>query len=171
MKLTPEQSGFLDEALRLAREVAARHDLDARLVAAAAVLESGWGESPLARRARNYFGIRAVARTPIERVHVLETRGGPQRFVKYASMEESFQAYGRLLGRSRHYESARRERDAIRDAGDPSDQSVRDKMLQAFVTRMAPVYCPDDPDYETKLYQIIDLLERREESKEREALK
>ncbi|NQU43919.1 glucosaminidase domain-containing protein [bacterium] len=157
--LSESQTAFLEKAINLARRIGPLYGLDWRLSAAAAVLESGWGESGLAREAHNYFGITATPRTPPAEVYVLTSSSGPRRFRRFADMEEAFHAYGRLLSRSSHYEAARRARAEMQQAFEHIHALMRQVELQAFVREMAPTYCPDDPDYDTKLFQIVDLIE------------
>lgn len=138
--LNPQQIQFRNKIMALAREIAPAHGIDWRLMAAAAILESGWGQSELARKACNYFGMTALPSTPPGQVWRIESSGGPHRFRRYETEAESFHHYGRLLARSSLYAKARQ-------AG-----------LLAFIEQMAPVYCPDDPDYGLKLRQIMRLL-------------
>lgn len=143
--LTDKQKQFRSRSCELARQFAPTFGIDWRLMAAAAILESGWGESDLARHANNFFGIRATKVNPDAEVYLLDSPSGPQRFRRFADMDAAFRAYGRLLGTSRYYEKARRE--------------SADTALRTFLRFMSPVYCPDDPDYAAKITQIISLIE------------
>lgn len=157
--LTTQQRDFRKRAIELAQRIAPQYGLDWRLMAAAAILESGWGGSALAREAHNYFAIRAIASTPESRVHVLQAKEGPQRFRKYESMEESFHAYGKLLSQSKYYAGAREACAQVRRSLEPFQELQRQTLLQTFIEHMAPVYCPVDPDYASKLTQIADMLD------------
>jgi flagellar protein FlgJ len=141
MTLSEEQKAFRRYVSELARKFAPRYGVDWRVMAAAAILESGWGESELAREANNYFGITALKSTPGEKVFMVVSKSGSRRFRRYASVEESFDAYGRLVGTSSYYAGARKA------------------SRQAFVAALAPVYCPDDANYPLKMMQIMDLLD------------
>ncbi|MFP4580808.1 MAG: glucosaminidase domain-containing protein [Candidatus Sumerlaeia bacterium] len=154
-KLNEGQVEFLEEVCGLAKKLATDYGLDWRLMAAAAILESGWGESVLARESRNYFGIRALPGDGKDKVYALKRGDGFERFRKYASMEESFRAYGRLLSRSRYYAAAREAREGVL-----TEPDVRDRLLEVFVAQMAPVYCPGDPDYGLKIMQLVEMVER-----------
>jgi flagellum-specific peptidoglycan hydrolase FlgJ len=85
-----------------------------------------------------------MAKDPEEQVYVLRSGRAAHRFRRYAGEEESFQAYGRLLSRSKYYARAR--------------QAAADAALNAFLDAMAPVYCPGDPEYALKIRQIIQML-------------
>ncbi len=143
--LTKSQLTFRERTIDLAKKFAPQYGLDWRLMAATAILESGWGQSHLARRAHNLFGIKAGPSTPPEKVCVLKSSDGESRFRKYESDEHSFHAYGQLVGRSNLYARARR--------------MAREAALKYFIANLAPVYCPDDPDYRLKITQIIEMLE------------
>ena len=142
--LTDRQEAFRTHVCELARRVAPEYAIDWCIMAAAAILESGWGESELARNANNFFGIRALDSTPADQVYSIPSPSGPQRFRRYHSDEQAFRAHGKLLSSSKFYAPAR--------------QAAREAAIRTFVQTMAPVYCPDDPDYALKLLQIIPLL-------------
>ncbi len=59
-RLTPAQREFIDDVGRVARVRRAQVGLPPSLVVAMAINESAWGQSSLARDARNYFGVKAV---------------------------------------------------------------------------------------------------------------
>jgi flagellum-specific peptidoglycan hydrolase FlgJ len=80
--LTPAQTLFRDRVCRLARRIAPRYRVPWRIMAAAAILESGWNESDQSIQLYNYFNLRSV-------------RTG--RFRKFRSMAESFHAFGRAF--------------------------------------------------------------------------
>jgi len=143
--LNARQTAFRNHVTELARRIAPEFELDWRIMAATAILESGWGESELARNANNFFGIRAARSTPDDETWTLSSPAGPQRFRRYKSDEQAFRAYGKLVGDSELYAKAR--------------HAARDTAFQAFVRSLAPTYCPDDPDYALKILQIVELLE------------
>ena len=144
--LTEKQKHFLDRAIAIARAIAPQYALDWRIMAAAAILESGWGESQLAQFANNLFGIKAGRSTPDAQVCAIKIQGKAERFRRYQTHEEAFHAYGRLVGQSKIYAQAR--------------EIARDVALRELIARIAPVYCPDDPDYALKITQLVDLIER-----------
>ncbi len=142
--LTVEQVEFREEILCLSKAIAPRYGLDWRLMAATAILESGWGESTLAKEANNIFGIRATSRTKPEDVYMLKRKGGSEPFRRFLSYRQACHGFGRLVGRSNLYERARTK--------------GRDTALRIMIANMAPVYCPDDAGYRTKMMQIVEML-------------
>jgi flagellar protein FlgJ len=59
-RLTPAQRQFIDDVGGVARVRRDQVGLPPSLVVAMAINESAWGQSSLARDARNYFGVKAV---------------------------------------------------------------------------------------------------------------
>ncbi|MCK5643804.1 MAG: glucosaminidase domain-containing protein [Gammaproteobacteria bacterium] len=131
--LNKKQIAFRARATALAKKIAPQYGVDWRLMVAAAILESGWGDSELAQHACNLFGIKATASTPDNDIW----RINGERFRRYSSEENAFCSYGWLMRESSHYAEA------------------RDAALQMFVDVMAPVYCPPDPEYSTKIMRLI----------------
>jgi hypothetical protein len=80
--LTPAQTAFRNRVSELARRIAPRYHIAWRIMAAAAILESGWNEAAPAQQLHNYFNLRS-------------TRTG--RLRKFRSMAESFHAFGRAF--------------------------------------------------------------------------
>lgn len=146
--LTKEQVEFREEIEQLSKVIAPRYGVDWRLMAATAILESGWGESTLAREAKNIFGIRATGKMSTGNVYMLKRGDVEEPFRRYDTIREACHGFGRLIGRSRLYERARKK--------------ARDTALRIMVANMSPVYCPDDPDYRRKIMQIVEMLEANE---------
>jgi len=138
-----QQRIFRDRVVTLAKISAPKFGLDWRLMAATAILETGWGKSELAGCAHNLFGIKATGSTSEDDVYLF----GGERFQKFASDKDAFFAYGRLMSRSSHYEDARR--------------IARDTALDVFVAYLAPVYCPTDPEYHSKIMSLVEMLNHR----------
>lgn len=126
--LNEKQQAFRERIIAMSGEIAPQYGIDWRLMAAMAILETGWGQSELAREAHNLFGIMATQSTPLPEVYILRADrwDRPKRFRSFASDEDSCHAFGRLLSKSSHYAPA------------------RDAALVTFVEKMAPVYCPDE---------------------------
>ena len=130
--INEQQSAFRDRAVALAKKIGPQYGVDWRLMVAAAILESGWGTSELAREALNLFGIKAKdATTQIWHLYKGEY------YRKYEHEEDSFHSYGWHMKNSSLYAEA------------------RDAALQMFVDVMAPVYCPPDQEYSTKIMGLI----------------
>ena len=86
----------------------------ASITIAQAILESGWGQTGLAKKANNYFGIKAVADLVPERYielpthevvngHSVEERA---RFARFATIEDGFRAHALLLSQTFRYQPA-----------------------------------------------------------------
>ena len=131
--LSEKQENFRDRITALSKKIAPQYGVDWRLMTAAAILETGWGTSELARRAKNLFGIKATGRTP--EIETYSING--ERYRKYANEEDACHSYGWHMAKSSHYAPA------------------RDAALIAFVETMSPVYCPPDPKYPEKLMHLI----------------
>lgn len=131
-----------DAALAAARA----SGVPARLILGQAALESGWGKReiryPDGRTSYNLFGIKAGAGWQGKVVNVMTTeyvdgqaRKLMQPFRAYASYEDAFTDYARLIGDSPRYESvtlARDENDAarrIQRAGYATDPRYADKLI------------------------------------------
>lgn len=85
-------------------------------------LESNYGRSEPAG-SNNPFGIKAIAGQPFVTSWTHETLNGvyqaiPQHFARFASLEDAFDAHGRLLATSHYYVKAQHETDPDRFAMD-----------------------------------------------------
>ena len=141
--LTEKQQAFKEHISGLSKNIAPRYGIDWRLMAATAILQTGWGQSELAREAHNFFGIKATGSTPENDVYILRADrwDAPKRFRMYGSEVDSCHAYGRLMSKSSHYAPA------------------REAALLKFVEVMAPVYCPE-PGYGEKVVRLIKSLDQ-----------
>ncbi len=124
-----------------------RYALPASVVVAQAILESNWGQSRLARVAKNLFGIKAVNRH-VEAITLptVEFDPGsnrprivPARFAVYASYEDCLGDYARLLAFAPRYAPAR----AVAD--DPF----------AFAEQLEACGYATDPGYAEKISRLI----------------
>lgn len=137
---------FLALAIAAAQASSARSGFPPGITVAQAALESGWGNSRLAREAHNYFGIkqsrrRAQAGLPYIELPTVEVVAGAEqriraRFARYGSMAECFAERDELIARLACYAAAR-------DAGDP----------EAF-TRALAKHWATDPKYAEKVLAI-----------------
>lgn len=107
--MNEQQAEFLKRLVPAVLALQQKTGLPASAVLAQAILESDWGRSPLARRNKNLFGIKA---RPNGAAVVYSTReyGGPERsgrpvrarFAVYPSYEAGLDDYARLLARPRY---------------------------------------------------------------------
>ncbi|HAC20778.1 MAG TPA: glucosaminidase [Porphyromonadaceae bacterium] len=101
MKKNPfisKKTKFVKQLFEAASEAAKAFDLNPSIILAQAAIESAWGESGMATTCCNYFGIIACGK-PNNYWH-----GGKSKttsrglcFRRYASAQDSFMDYGRLL--------------------------------------------------------------------------
>ena len=108
--MTDDKAQFLAELAPAVQRLAARTGLPASTVLAQAILESDWGRSALAQRARNLFGIKAHrgsrARDSI-RFSTTEYEGASPRresarFAAYATYDDCLADYARVLSHRRY---------------------------------------------------------------------
>lgn len=136
-----QQRAFRDRMTALAKEISPKYGVDWRLMVAAAILESGWGESELARRALNLFGIKATNGFKDDEVYLLHG----ERFRKFQTERDAFRSYGWHMSQSKHYAPARAQ--------------AKQAALRVFIAHMALVYCPPDKEYGMKLLSLIHSLD------------
>ncbi|MCS3506165.1 flagellar assembly peptidoglycan hydrolase FlgJ [Achromobacter sp. AGC78] len=137
---------FVSKMSRAANLASQESGVPARLIMGQAALESGWGKReikhPDGSTSYNLFGIKAGGSWKGQVVNVLTTeyedgvaKKVTQPFRAYASYEESFSDYARLIGNSPRYEAvtqARNEIDAarkIQDAGYATDPRYAQKLI------------------------------------------
>ncbi|NDD74689.1 MAG: flagellar assembly peptidoglycan hydrolase FlgJ [Gammaproteobacteria bacterium] len=153
-RTTAAQAEFVDRIRPLAEQVARELGVSTRTVIAHAALETGWGRSlprdADGRSSLNFFGIKAArgGRDAVE-AKTNEFEGGElvqrvERFRSYASLEEGFADYARLLGRERYA--------AARGVGDDP---------AAFGAALQRAGYATDPDYASKLARVAASLGER----------
>lgn len=146
---------FVATQAQAAAKVSAESGIPADFMLAQAAHETGWGRHELRGRdgtnAHNLFGIKAGAGWSGATVTATTTEvidGEPRKvqaqFRAYASYEDSFRDYARLIGSSPRYAAARRATD------DPS----------AFARELQRAGYATDPDYAAKLTRVIQTTQR-----------
>ena len=136
------QDEFIAAATAAARASSATSGFPPGVTVAQAALESGWGNSQLARMANNYFGIKArPGHEAIDLPTVEYVDGAPVRstakFAKFVSMAECFAARDQMIASLPAYAEARAA------AQDP----------EAFVCALARHWATD-PGYAEKVLYI-----------------
>ncbi len=109
------------------------------ITVAQAVLESGWGKSPLAVRGKNLFGIECSTRG----VHAGCTPGH-ERFAAYASYEDNIRDHSRILKLPLYSAAWPHRNDPIR-----------------FITIIAPIYAPPSEGNNRNYVPMVTSLIRR----------
>jgi flagellar protein FlgJ len=158
---TATPDAFLQRHGAAAEAVSAESGIPARFMLAQAAHETGWGRRTIrgadGSDSNNLFGIKAgpgwtgptVTTTTTEVVD-----GQPQkvqaRFRAYASAEDSFRDYARLIGNSPRYSGVMQ----AAQSGDGSGDAT------AFARGLQRAGYATDPQYATKLGRVIDTTER-----------
>jgi flagellar protein FlgJ len=148
-------SGFVQRHQNAAARVAASSGIPADFMLAQAAHETGWGRREIrggdGTNSYNLFGIKAGAGWTGPTVTVTTTevvdgraRKVQGRFRAYASYEESFRDYARLIGSSPRYAGVMRATD---DAG-------------AFAAGLQRAGYATDPEYANKLKRVIQTTQR-----------
>lgn len=106
-----QQLAWLKTMVAPAQMTQRKYGVPSSVTLAQCILESAWGTSQLARRCKNYFGIKALPGEAYVQFTTREVVTGRSvaelaRFAKYPSAIESFEAHGKLLSSSRRYELA-----------------------------------------------------------------
>jgi len=123
----------------------------ASITIAQAILESGWGQSALARQANNFFGIKAAAHVapdsyvqlPTEEIVLGRTVTEEADFAKYATAADGFKAHGLLLSQASRYAAA---------------MAVRSNPAQ-FAAQLQKCGYSTNPGYAASLMQIVNDLD------------
>jgi len=108
------QSAFLKMAVPAALETQRLLGVPASITIAQAILESGWGQTGLAKKANNFFGIKATDHVAPDSYIELPTREviyghnveELAKFARYATPTDSFKAHAVLLAQSSRYQPA-----------------------------------------------------------------
>ncbi len=144
-EVNQRESKFLQNTVLAAQQTQRSYGVPASITIAQAILESGWGESALAVKANNYFGIKAALTSePYVEFPTTEFISGRQahvlgRFARYASPIDCFKAHGALLATSKRYIGA------MAVAADP----------EAFAAQLQVCGYSTSPDYASRLIDLM----------------
>jgi len=150
------QESYVSAAGPIATAIHAAYDIPASVAVAQSILESNWGRSKLSVDDRNYFGFKCVtptspgpialrcARYPVTECVPAPCHPADAYFRSYASIDDSFRDYGRLLTTSPNYAAALPVR------SDPD----------AFIRVVARKYATD-PEYANKVIRLLDRYDLR----------
>lgn len=126
MKVGISLGKFSNQVIKLAQETEQKYGVPASVTLAQYALESGYGSSYLARTKNNYFGM----------------RNGSKGWQEFASMEESFDAHGKLLAEKRY-----------------ASKTANAKTVTEYVNGIAETYAPSSDgnnNYAGNLLKIIE---------------
>lgn len=106
-----EKQEFVKEASKIAKDIQAKYWIPYEVTVAQAILESGWGQSSLAKKHGNYFGIKAFWKWEFVTMSTKEEINGKtvtikDGFKKFKNMEESFYGYAEFLTKNPRYQKA-----------------------------------------------------------------
>ncbi|MEG1502122.1 MAG: glucosaminidase domain-containing protein [Synergistaceae bacterium] len=120
-------SGNVDPTwVKLAQNIQSTYGIPASLVLSQLILETGWGNSSVAKNANNYFGVKGKG-----------SAGSYKGYRKYNSMEESFNDYAKNLLNSGYYKT---------DGLSSTD-------FKGWIGSIAETYAPNQ-GYESKVTQL-----------------
>jgi flagellum-specific peptidoglycan hydrolase FlgJ len=140
---TPSQQQFIDMLMPGAIAAQRKYGVPAAVTIAQAIEESGWGQSDLAARDHNLFGIKGTGPAGSDMLPTQEFVNGQMVnrtaiFRVYNNFAESIADHGRLLATSGYY------RQAMADRQDPNK----------FAASLTGIYATD-PAYGAKLIAIM----------------
>lgn len=147
--MNAQQNEFLKLAVPAAQAAQRKWGVPASVTIAQAILESGWGQSALARQANNFFGIKATAHadsgsyTEFPTTEFVDGRRVSEiaKFARYPSPTGSFDAHAVLLALTERYQPAMAVRN---DAG-------------AFASELQICGYSTNPAYGSELRSLIQL--------------
>lgn len=142
-----DRQTFIDAVASHAVPLKETHGIKPSIAIAQAIVESNWGQSGLAVREQNYFGIKGSASEPTYATleydeEWIEIRAS---FRTYSSMEESVTDYANLLANGTQWNP---------DLYQPVIEAENYK--EAAHALKSAGYATD-PDYPTKLIEIVEL--------------
>ena len=140
---TSSQQAFIDQVAPGAVAAQRKYGVPAAVTIAQAIEESGWGQSGLAVRDHNLFGMKGTGPAGTDALPTEEFENGQMvpttaLFRVYNSVAESIDDHGKLLATSGYY------RQSMADRHDPNK----------FATSLTGVYATD-PDYGSKLIGLM----------------
>ena len=148
---TKLQLGWLKSVVTPAQLTQRRYGIPASVTLAQCILESSWGDSQLARRANNYFGVKAIQGDSYMEFSTREVVSGRSvqelaKFARYPSAIESFEAHARLLSKIGRYK--------------PAIAKLPD--LESFCQQLQVCGYSTNPDYGHQLIDLVDYYELRQ---------
>ncbi len=141
------QSAFLSNTVPAALAMQRQYSVPASITLAQAILESGWGQTALAKQANNFFGIKAIyfadpksyiefpTKEFVDGRAVMELA----KFARYPSPAQSFAAHAQLLSLAERYKPA------MAVAHDP----------EAFAMELQQCGYSTNPGYAVSLMQLV----------------
>ncbi|MCE7936790.1 hypothetical protein DYH10_03305 [Candidatus Saccharibacteria bacterium CPR2] len=146
-------ANFVKQHKSAAIRVQEEYGVPYQVTLAQAILESGYGESELAKRANNMFGMKTNSDWHGDTYEIItgeHTDNGPVKvmatFKKFTTVEDGFLEYGNYLKNRGFYD------DAFDNISNPA------KFLQCLVDENGPRYATD-PEYANKVLDIMNQIQ------------
>jgi flagellum-specific peptidoglycan hydrolase FlgJ len=116
---SPTQLAWLDSLVPAAQASQTAFGVPSSVTLAQCILESGWGQTQLAKECNNFFGVKAHTLTDpstYEEFPTAEYENGQRvvvdaKFEKYPDVEASFRDHARLIGATPRYAPAMEAKD------------------------------------------------------------
>lgn len=142
--MTEAENAFLQATALPAIATQREYGVPASITLAQAILESGWGETELARQANNYFGIKTRDPEQYVEFETAEYVKGQRvtvvaNFARYATVDAGFLAHAQLLALAARYQPAMNVR--------------RDPAL--FAEQLQKCGYSTNPNYAAELMQLV----------------
>ncbi len=156
-----EKQEFVKEASKIAKEIQAKYGIPYEVTVAQAILESGWGQSSLAKKHGNYFGIKAFWKWEFVTMATKEEVNGKtvtikDGFKKFKNMEESFYWYAEFLTKNPRYRPAFAYGENI----NPKPAHYPEKYIwldrEKFAKEIAKAWYATDSKYASKVIWLWD---------------
>ena len=140
---TPDQQAFINAVAPGAMASQRKYGVPASVTIAQAIDESGWGQSLLASKDHNLFGIKGTGPAGSDLLPTQEFAGGrlvatSAPFRIYYNAAQSIEAHGKLLANSEYFTQAMSQRDSP----------------NSFAAALTGIYATD-PGYGAKLVQLM----------------
>jgi flagellum-specific peptidoglycan hydrolase FlgJ len=140
---TPDQQAFINAVAPGAMDSQRKYGVPASVTIAQAIDESGWGQSLLATKDHNLFGIKGTGPAGSDLLPTQEFTGGrlvatSAPFRIYHNVGQSIEAHGKLLANSEYFTNAMSQR----------------RSPNAFAAALTGIYATD-PAYGAKLVELM----------------
>lgn len=156
-----EKQEFVKEASKIAKNIQVKYWIPYEVTVAQAILESGWGQSSLAKKHGNYFGIKAFWKWEFVTMATKEEVNGKtvtikDGFKKFKNMEESFYWYAEFLTKNERYRPAFAYGENI----NPKPAHYPEKYIwldrEKFAREIAKAWYATDSKYASKVIWLWD---------------
>lgn len=143
ISLDQSKSDFIAKIEKGAKKSYRKYGIFPSITVAQAILESGWGESELAKHSNNLFGIKADRSWDGEYIEVITSENYNDKvkakFRKYDDVNESVEDYAKFLVENKRYEengvfkakNYKQQAKALQDAGYSTKKNEKGDLIYA----------------------------------------